>query len=218
MPCKYLQGIFVLQSLFSMKFFKSKIYQRSIIIALILIFSPICSSAFAASKPRLAIVIVVDQMRADYLQRFGAWFLPAGDEKQPGGFNFLRERGAEFTNAHYRHFPLFTGPGHAVVATGGYPYKNGIIANDWYSKSAKANVYCVQDPNAKLIGGGANSKAKPMSPKNLLSTTIGDELKMATGGAGQSQQHFAQRSRRDSARRTFGRQRDLVRCFHGPLD
>ena len=164
-----------------MKFFKPKFYRHLTITALTLLISLISApTIFAAStKPRLAIVIVVDQMRADYLQRFGEWFLPAGDENQPGGFNFLRERGAEFTNAHYRHFPLFTGPGHAVVATGGYPYKNGIIGNDWYSKSARANMYCVQDNSAHVIGGSATSKTKPMSPKNLLSTTIGDELKMA---------------------------------------
>lgn len=140
-------------------------------------------NAQAAPKPRLTVLIVVDQMRADYLQRFGDFLLPAGTESQPGGFAFLEQHGAHFIDARYRHFPLFTGPGHAVIATGGYPYKNGIIGNDWYSKASQSNVYCVQDDSARVVGAAPGSKARPMSPRNLLSTTIGDELKMATGGA-----------------------------------
>jgi predicted AlkP superfamily pyrophosphatase or phosphodiesterase len=135
-------------------------------------------------RPRLTVVIVVDQMRADYLDRFGSLFLPPGKSgRDAGGFRFLRERGASFEDARYRHFPLFTGPGHAVVLTGGYPYKTGIIGNDWYSKATKSGVYCVSDPNAKVIGATPNSKAKPMSPANFQSSTVGDEMKEANAAA-----------------------------------
>ncbi len=141
-------------------------------------------SQAAMEKPKLVVSIVVDQLRADYLDRYEDLFLvPGKDGRDAGGFRYLREQGARFTDARFRHFPLFTGPGHAVVLTGSYPYKTGIVGNDWYSKAQRAEIYCVQDPQAKVVGGGAASKAKPMSPANLRSTTVGDELKMATGGA-----------------------------------
>ncbi len=150
-------------------------------------FAPATPAALAdgsPSKPRLVVTIVVDQMRADYLDRFNDLFLPPGDSNgEAGGFRFLRERGAQFPGARYRHFPLFTGPGHAVVLTGGYPYKTGIVANDWYDKDAHSPVYCVQDDAAQVVGAGMGSSARGMSPFNLHSTTVGDELKMATGGA-----------------------------------
>jgi predicted AlkP superfamily pyrophosphatase or phosphodiesterase len=153
-------------------------------VAVLAVLSATVSQAQAVTKPRLVVVLVVDQLRADYLDKYEDLFLPPGRSgRDAGGFRFLRDRGARYTNAHYKHFPLFTGPGHAVVLTGGYPYKTGIVGNDWYSKANRATVYCVQDPRATVIGGGAASTAKPMSPANLRSTTVGDELKMATGGA-----------------------------------
>ena len=137
----------------------------------------------AAARPRLVVTIVVDQLRSDFLDRFNDLFLPPGSSNaEAGGFRFLRERGAQFPGARYRHFPLFTGPGHAVVLTGGYPYKTGIIANDWFDKAGNSFVYCVQDDAAQVVGAEMGSRARPMSPLNLRSTTIGDELKMATGG------------------------------------
>jgi predicted AlkP superfamily pyrophosphatase or phosphodiesterase len=136
------------------------------------------------ARPRLVVVIVVDQLRADYLDRQAASFLPPGEiGGDAGGFAYLRERGASFPAARYRHLPLQTGPGHATVLTGGYPYQTGIVANDWYSRRDRAPVYCVADLAARVVGAAPGSRAKPMSPANLRSTTVGDELKMATGGA-----------------------------------
>jgi predicted AlkP superfamily pyrophosphatase or phosphodiesterase len=143
-------------------------------------------SSFAApapqKRPRLVVEIVVDQMRPDYLDRFGDLLLPAGRGQNIGGFRWLRERGADFAAARYPHFPLFTAPGHAVVSTGGYPYKTGIVGNDWFDQSTRAPMYSVSDSSAKVISDDPASKAKPMSPRNLRSSTLGDELKMATGG------------------------------------
>ncbi len=134
-------------------------------------------------KPRLVVTIVVDQLRADYLDRFNSLFLPPGrGGRDAGGFRFLRERGADYQAARYHHFPLFTAPGHAVVSTGGYPYKTGIVGNDWFDKTARVPMYSVSDSNAKVVSDTPNSPLKPMSPRNLRSTTFGDELKMATGG------------------------------------
>ncbi|BCM93802.1 alkaline phosphatase PhoV [Abditibacteriota bacterium] len=143
---------------------------------------PVTASAAPAKRPRLVVEIVVDQLRADYLDRFDDLFLPPGRGQSVGGFRFLRERGADFAAARYPHFPLFTAPGHAIVSTGGYPYKTGIVGNDWFDKTTRAPMYSVSDPGAKVVADVANSKAKPMSPFNLRSSTVGDELKMATGG------------------------------------
>ena len=143
---------------------------------------PVVAQAQAAKRPRLTVVIVVDQLRADYLDRFNDLFLPAGKSgRDAGGFRYLRERGAQFPSARYKHFPLFTAPGHAVVSTGGYPYKTGIVGNEWFDVATGQPMYSVADDSAKVIGDDANSTATPMSPRNLRSSTLGDELKMATG-------------------------------------
>ena len=135
-------------------------------------------------RPHLTVVISIDQFRADYLRRLTDLYLPArqGDGKV-GGFRYLMTQGSYFVDARYQHSPTFTGPGHAVILTGGYPYKTGIVSNDWFDKTTHSPVYCVDDPRQKVVGAAAGSTAKPMGPLNLRSTTLGDELKLATGGA-----------------------------------
>lgn len=135
-------------------------------------------------RPRLVVVISIDQFRADYLTRLGDLLLPAeGEGGLPGGFNWLTTRGAWFVDARYEHTPLFTGPGHAVIMTGAHPYKSGIISNDWWDRSTRKHVYCVDDAKSAVVGASQQSKAKPMSAALLRSSTVGDELKLATGGA-----------------------------------
>ena len=134
-------------------------------------------------KPRLVVLLSIDQFRADYLTRYGDLFLPAGEKgKKPGGFQQLMKGGAYFANARYEHFPTFTGPGHAILLTGSHPYKTGIIANDWWDPVARREVYCVGDDRFQVVGAAADSRAKPMGPRNLRSSTVGDELKLATAG------------------------------------
>ncbi len=141
------------------------------------------AQAQTAKRPRLAVVIVVDQLRADYLDRFDDLFLPPGTSgRDAGGFRYLRERGAQFPSARYKHFPLFTALGHAVVSTGGYPYKTGIVGNEWFDVATRKPMYSVADESAKVVTDDKSSTATPMSPRNLRSSTLGDELKMATGG------------------------------------
>ncbi len=132
-------------------------------------------------RPRLTVVISIDQFRNDYLRRLTEFYLPAKQKNgQPGGFRYLMTQGSYFTDARYEHYPLYTGPGHASILTGSHPYKNGIISNDWWDKATLAPVYCVDDPTWKVVGKTEGSQAKPMGPKNLHSTTVGDELKLAT--------------------------------------
>ena len=135
-------------------------------------------------RPHLTVVISIDQFRADYLRRLTDLYLPAqqGNGKV-GGFRYLMTQGSYFVDARYNHVPTFTGPGHAVILTGGSPYKTGIVSNDWFDKATNAPVYCVDDPRQKVVGAAPGSTAKPMGPLHLRSTTVGDELKLATGGA-----------------------------------
>lgn len=135
-------------------------------------------SAPNGGRPRLVVVISIDQFRADYLTRFHDLYLPARTGKRVGGFRYLMERGAWFVDAHHDHLPLATGPGHSVLLTGAYPYKSGIVSNDWYDRDAKRQVYCVSDARYPLVG---DDSGEGVSPARLLVTTVGDELKMATG-------------------------------------
>ncbi len=131
-------------------------------------------------KPRLVVLISIDQFRADYLTRFEDLFLPATSGGKVGGFNWFMDRGAWYPDAHHDHIPLATGPGHSIHFTGAPPYKSGIVANDWYDRDLKHDVYCVQDDKSPIVGSDA--KLIGISPDHLRVTTVGDELKMATGG------------------------------------
>jgi predicted AlkP superfamily pyrophosphatase or phosphodiesterase len=130
------------------------------------------------NRPRLVLVISIDQFRADYLRRFESHYLSARSGGKVGGFRWLTETGANYTDAHHMHVPTATGPGHATILTGSEPNLNGIVGNDWYDRKGQKPMYCVDDESVETVGGTSN----PMSPRNLLVTTVGDELKMATAG------------------------------------
>src|SRR4029079_8151871 len=83
----------------------------------------------AAAKPKLVVVIVVDQFRYDYLERFGDLF-------GSGGFNRLLNQGALFTNANYDYVPTFTACGHAAIFSGSVPAQNGIVGNVWFDRES----------------------------------------------------------------------------------
>jgi len=128
-------------------------------------------SAFAQERPKLVVGIVVDQMRQEYLYRFEKKF-------GTGGFRRLVNDGFMLKNAHYNYIPTYTGPGHASIYTGTTPAIHGIIANDWYNKDSQEMVNCVGDARQKPVGTDAGRGA--VSPWRMLSTTITDELKIAT--------------------------------------
>ncbi len=128
-----------------------------------------CMSIVAAQqRPTLVVLLSIDQMRGDYLDRFGADFT--------GGFKQLANEGVVFTNAQLDYAASETGPGHATMSTGSYPRTNGIVGNEWLDPITRTEVYCVADSTAlpvEGLGGG-------YSPKNLLVTAIGDWLKRAS--------------------------------------
>ena len=122
-------------------------------------------------RPKLVVGIVVDQMRYDYISRFWNGY-------SEGGFKRLVKEGFNFKNNHYNYAPTSTGPGHASVYTGTTPASHGIIGNDWYDKEIGASVYCAADNTYASVG--TSSAAGQMSPKQLLTTTISDQLKLHT--------------------------------------
>jgi predicted AlkP superfamily pyrophosphatase or phosphodiesterase len=117
------------------------------------------------------LLVVVDQFRYDYLERFGELF-------GAGGLRRLQREGATWVEANYDHIPTETAPGHATLMTGAWPAETGIIANEWYLRDEKRRVNNVQDDTAKLIGGVEGERAS--SPRNLLASTVGDELRLAS--------------------------------------
>jgi predicted AlkP superfamily pyrophosphatase or phosphodiesterase len=114
---------------------------------------------------------VIDQFRADYLRTFRPYF-------GQGGFSLLLRQGANFTEAEYKHAVTLTCPGHAVVLTGTHANVNGIINNQWYDSKSGRQVYCAADSLVTLIGSSEPGR----SPRNLVASTVGDQLKRSTGG------------------------------------
>lgn len=128
-------------------------------------------SSGSDSKPKLVVGIVVDQMRYDYLTRF--W-----NHYSQGGFKRLINEGFNCKNNHFNYVPTYTGPGHASVYTGTTPAFHGIIGNDWFDINSNEMVYCAGDDSYNTVGSSSN--AGKMSPSRLISSTITDELKLAT--------------------------------------
>lgn len=126
----------------------------------------------APLKIKLVLGIVVDQFRYDYLMRFE-------DQFGAGGFKRFLQGGAVFSNAHYPYTPTVTACGHAVFMSGSAPNESGIIANEWWDRAAGKKITSVVDANTKLLGGKVGEGA---SPRRLLSSTIGDQLKLTTNG------------------------------------
>jgi predicted AlkP superfamily pyrophosphatase or phosphodiesterase len=123
-----------------------------------------------SKRPRLVLLIVVDQFRYDYLERFGDLFVA-------NGLRRLLRDGASWTQSNYDHVPTYTAPGHATMMTGAYPAETGIVGNEWLERPAK-RVTSVLDESVKLLGGGPTELAA--SPSRLMASTVGDELRLAT--------------------------------------
>jgi predicted AlkP superfamily pyrophosphatase or phosphodiesterase len=125
----------------------------------------------ALKRPRLVVGIVVDQMRYDYLYRY--W-----DKFGSGGFRRLLGEGFSYESCHYNYVPTYTGPGHASVYTGTTPAHHGIVGNNWYERETGKGTYVTDDKTVQPVGGSV--AAGQMSPAHLLTTTITDELRLAT--------------------------------------
>ncbi len=123
-------------------------------------------------RPKLVVGLVVDQMRWDYLYRFY-------DKYEEGGFKRLLNEGYSLNNVHINYLPTYTAIGHTTIYTGSVPAIHGISGNNWYDKATGKDVYCTGDDTVKPVGT-SNVNNGSHSPRNMWSTTIGDELRLAT--------------------------------------
>jgi predicted AlkP superfamily pyrophosphatase or phosphodiesterase len=123
-------------------------------------------------RPKLVVGIMVDQMRWDFLYRYYNRYAPNG------GFRRMLNQGFSCENTFIPYAPTVTACGHTSVYTGSVPAIHGITGNAWYDYEKNRTVYCSEDKTVKTVGSTTN--AGEMSPRNMLTTTIGDELRLAT--------------------------------------
>jgi Type I phosphodiesterase / nucleotide pyrophosphatase len=163
--------------------------RRILIGIFVLAFPP----ALHAEPPKLAVLVVFDQMRGDYLERWRDLFAA-------GGFRRLQTDGAWFSNCHYPYAMTATGPGHASILSGCSGDRHGIVANNWYDRQAAEAVYCASSPRYERIPPLAKvvepdprkdreteDEKKPKgvgAPLRMLAPTLGDVVKEATHGRG----------------------------------
>jgi predicted AlkP superfamily pyrophosphatase or phosphodiesterase len=159
----------------------------------------LCLPVGAAVRPKLVVVIAIDQFRYDYLTRF------RGDYS--GGLDRLLKHGAVMTNAHLQHFPTVTAVGHSTILTGAPPFLSGIAGNEWYDRESGKRVTSVSDAGVQRLGAVSGAGA---SPHRLLVSTVADELKMS----GRGESRVIGMSLKDrSAILTVGRMADAAYWF-----
>lgn len=127
------------------------------------------------AAPKLVVGIVIDQMRWDYLYRYGARF---GN----GGFKRMIKEGFSADNTYIPYIPTVTAAGHTCIYTGSVPNIHGITGNNWFESKLNKTIYCTDDDTVRSIGSSSN--AGKMSPRNLFASTMCDELRLATNFRG----------------------------------
>ena len=133
------------------------------------------------AKPKLVVILVLDQFRGDYLERYRE------DFKTANGFNLFLKRGAYFTGCYYDYANTMTAPGHSTIGTGAYTDGHGVSLNEWWdlNRSTTHPVSSVEDERYAIVGNpesAAGSSEVGASPRNELASTLGDEVVLATRG------------------------------------
>jgi predicted AlkP superfamily pyrophosphatase or phosphodiesterase len=143
------------------------------------------------AKPKLVVILVIDQFRGDYLDRYRDAL------KTPNGFNLFLKRGAYFSTCYYDYANTKTAPGHATIGTGAYTDGHGIGSNEWWDLSRNTDrvISSVEDERYRMVGTfddlpallpppapAPNDPRIGASPINLKATTFGDEVRLATQG------------------------------------
>ena len=131
----------------------------------LVVLSLLLNSCTSKQKTKLVVVLVADQMRPDHFSRFG--------ELYKGGLQWLSNNGISFENAFHQHGYTATGPGHFAIGSGNHPGQSGVLGNSYYDRGLGKVVNCVEDPNAKPIGGRGIGR----SYARYSAKTIGDILK-----------------------------------------
>lgn len=150
---------------------KKQLIFTAFLFSFILSFSQTTKPIAQNARPKLIVGIVVDQMRWDFLYRYY-------DRYSKGGFKRLMNDGFNCENTFIPYTPTVTAAGHTCIYTGSVPAIHGVVGNGWYDYTEKRDVYCSEDKSVQTVGA-TNDNGK-MSPKNMLTTTICDELKLAT--------------------------------------
>jgi predicted AlkP superfamily pyrophosphatase or phosphodiesterase len=152
--------------------------RRSTISLVIAVLSLVVCVPLASPAPRrtpkLIVILVVDQMRADYVEKFG--------QNWTGGLRRLMDEGAWFRQAAYPYMTTVTCVGHSTIVTGSLPRTHGIVSNQWWDREGARAMNCVADADASLISYGAPVKGGT-STKNLLVPALPDELRLQLGAA-----------------------------------
>jgi predicted AlkP superfamily pyrophosphatase or phosphodiesterase len=146
---------------------------RYAVLVLSLVLSiPTAMASAQAARPKLVVVLVVDQMRADYLVRYAGFF--------EHGFKRLTTGGAWFQNAAYPYMSTLTCVGHTTIGTGTLPYHHGIIQNAWFDRASGKSVTCTEDPQAAGIGyGGVTGNGE--SAHRMLAPSLAETMKKTAG-------------------------------------
>jgi predicted AlkP superfamily pyrophosphatase or phosphodiesterase len=169
--------------------------RKAVLVLLSCFFSLIALSSARSdvyhAKPKLVVILVIDQFRGDYLDRYRDTL------KTPNGFNLFLKRGAYFNSCYFDYANTKTAPGHATIGTGAYTDGHGIGSNEWWDLSRNTDrvISSVEDERYRLVGNfddlpvpapppapAPNDPRIGSSPINLLATTIGDEIRLATQG------------------------------------
>ncbi len=158
---------------------------------LLLPVTPVAHADAYNAKPKLVVILVIDQFRGDYLDRYRDALTT------PNGFNLFLKKGAYFNSCYYDYANTKTAPGHATIGTGAYTNGHGIGSNEWWDLSRNTDhvISAVEDERYRLVGTFDDLSAlqpppapRPTdprigsSPRNLLATTLGDEVRLATQG------------------------------------
>jgi predicted AlkP superfamily pyrophosphatase or phosphodiesterase len=135
----------------------------------------VAKKADSTARPKLVVMLVVDQMRADYVDKFqGQW---------KGGLRRLVEEGAWFRAAAYPYAATETCPGHATISTGAFPASHGMVANAWWDRDDQKMVTCTSDPNVKNLAYAGGTTKGGDSAWRMKLPAFAEELKFQTGGA-----------------------------------
>ncbi len=156
-----------------MLFKKNRILSRPLLtLVMVLSFFTSFGQEDAKPKPKLVVGIVVDQMKFEFLYKYEQKFTD-------GGFKRLMKEGFNFKNAHINYIPTVTAAGHASIFSGTTPSTHGIIGNSWYQRNLKYVIENIGDDSEIIIGSEIENK-RGASPRNMLTTTISDELRLAS--------------------------------------
>jgi hypothetical protein len=147
---------------------------RRIVIALVLVAGLSLVATAQAPSPRLLVIVVVDQFRADYLTAFASHWR--------AGFRTLLEEGAVFRRAAYPYLHTDTCAGHFTISTGTFPRTHGMFADNWWDAATRTLHECTDDKDSATVTYGRPAKLGK-SGRNLLVPTLADELRAQKPGA-----------------------------------